>query len=157
MWHLRRQWRTRRILSWFLSPVPTPAIPWYAMRSYRRAGCVTRRLVCARANTTWQNWSSRRKYIILSVLCLASFSGAIAPLSGQLNLGDQEKLYHKTKLQESYAVCSRTYLQTFYRTNMHVELGCSGRYGRRAILFRAYRPPSGPQLGHLLVCALEWP
>lgn len=38
------------------------------------------------------------------MLCLASFSGAIAPLSGQLNLGDQQKLYHKTKLQESYAV-----------------------------------------------------
>ncbi|KAJ5432333.1 Major facilitator superfamily domaingeneral substrate transporter [Penicillium daleae] len=49
------------------------------------------------------NWSLRRKYIILSVLCLASFSGAVAPLSGQLNLADQEKLYHKTKLQESYA------------------------------------------------------
>lgn len=43
--------------------------------------------------------------MILSVLCLASFSGAIAPLSGQLNLADQEKLYRKTKLQESYAVC----------------------------------------------------
>ncbi|KAJ5195297.1 Major facilitator superfamily domain general substrate transporter [Penicillium cinerascens] len=49
------------------------------------------------------NWTLRRKYVILSVLCLASFSGAIAPLSGQLNLGDQEKLYHKTKLEESYA------------------------------------------------------
>jgi hypothetical protein len=43
--------------------------------------------------------------MILSVLCLASFSGAIAPLSGQLNLADQEELYKKTKLQESYAVC----------------------------------------------------
>jgi hypothetical protein len=43
--------------------------------------------------------------VILSVLCLASFSGAIAPLSGQLNLADQEKLYGKTKIQEAYAVC----------------------------------------------------
>ncbi|KAJ5987830.1 Major facilitator superfamily domain general substrate transporter [Penicillium waksmanii] len=49
------------------------------------------------------NWSSGKKYLILSVLCLASFSGAIAPLSGQLNLADQEELYKKTKLQESYA------------------------------------------------------
>lgn len=52
-----------------------------------------------------QNWTISRKYVILAVLCLASFSGAIAPLSGQLNLADQEKLYHKTKLEESYAVC----------------------------------------------------
>lgn len=43
--------------------------------------------------------------MILSVLCLASFSGAIAPLSGQLNLADQEKLYGKTQIQEAYAVC----------------------------------------------------
>ncbi|KAF7717735.1 MFS-type transporter [Penicillium ucsense] len=49
------------------------------------------------------NWPSRRKYIILRVLCLASFAGAIAPLSAQLNLEDQAKLYHKTTLQESYA------------------------------------------------------
>ncbi|KAJ5123581.1 Major facilitator superfamily domain general substrate transporter [Penicillium atrosanguineum] len=49
------------------------------------------------------NWTLRRKYVILSVLCLASFSGAIAPLSGQLNLADQEKLYGKSKIQESYA------------------------------------------------------
>lgn len=86
------------------------------MRCGIGAGCVTRRLVCVRANTTWQNWSSRRKYIILSVLCLASFSGAIAPLSGQLNLGDQEKLYHKTKLQESYAVYAHPYLQIYLQS-----------------------------------------
>ncbi|KAJ5545233.1 Major facilitator superfamily domain general substrate transporter [Penicillium sp. DV-2018c] len=49
------------------------------------------------------NWPLRRKHVILAVLCLASFSGAIAPLSGQLNLADQEKLYNKTKLEESYA------------------------------------------------------
>ncbi|KAJ5506154.1 Major facilitator superfamily domain general substrate transporter [Penicillium expansum] len=49
------------------------------------------------------NWPINRKYVILAVLCLASFSGAIAPLSGQLNLADQEKLYNKTKLEESYA------------------------------------------------------
>ncbi|KAJ5179861.1 Major facilitator superfamily domain general substrate transporter [Penicillium capsulatum] len=49
------------------------------------------------------NWPVRQKYIITAVLCLASFSGAIAPLSGQLNLGQQEKLYHKTKIEESYA------------------------------------------------------
>ncbi|KAJ5934459.1 Major facilitator superfamily domain general substrate transporter [Penicillium verhagenii] len=49
------------------------------------------------------NWSLRRKYIIAAVLCLASFSGAVAPLSGQLNLADQEKLYGKTKIQEAYA------------------------------------------------------
>ncbi|KGO43632.1 Major facilitator superfamily domain, general substrate transporter [Penicillium expansum] len=49
------------------------------------------------------NWPINRKYVILAVLCLASFSGAIAPLSGQLNLADQEKLYKKTKLEESYA------------------------------------------------------
>ncbi|KAI9930810.1 hypothetical protein MW887_011568 [Aspergillus wentii] len=49
------------------------------------------------------NWSDRRKYVILSILCLASFSGAIAPLSGQLNLVQQAKIYGKTKTQESYA------------------------------------------------------
>ncbi|KAJ9482617.1 hypothetical protein VN97_g10813 [Penicillium thymicola] len=49
------------------------------------------------------NWPITRKYVLLAVLCLASFSGAIAPLSGQLNLADQEKLYNKTKLEESYA------------------------------------------------------
>ncbi|EPS31991.1 hypothetical protein PDE_06950 [Penicillium oxalicum 114-2] len=49
------------------------------------------------------NWPLRRKYIILGVLCLASFSGAVASLSAQLNLEDQAELYHKTKLQESYA------------------------------------------------------
>ncbi|OQE01193.1 hypothetical protein PENVUL_c044G03877 [Penicillium vulpinum] len=49
------------------------------------------------------NWHPNRKYVILAVLCLASFSGAIAPLSGQLNLADQERLYSKTKLEESYA------------------------------------------------------
>ncbi|KAJ5605775.1 Major facilitator superfamily domain general substrate transporter [Penicillium lagena] len=49
------------------------------------------------------NWSSHRKYVILAVACLASFAGAIAPLSGQLNLGQQEELYRKTKIQESYA------------------------------------------------------
>ncbi|OGE48439.1 hypothetical protein PENARI_c028G07345 [Penicillium arizonense] len=49
------------------------------------------------------NWSQHRKHIILAVLCLASFAGAIAPLSGQLNLADQEKLYSKTKIEESYA------------------------------------------------------
>jgi hypothetical protein len=43
--------------------------------------------------------------MILAVLCLASFAGAIAPLSGQLNLADQEKLYNKSKIEESYAVC----------------------------------------------------
>ncbi|RAL13089.1 polyamine transporter [Aspergillus homomorphus CBS 101889] len=42
-------------------------------------------------------------YLILAVLCLASFSGAIAPLSGQLNLVQQAKIYGKTKVQESYA------------------------------------------------------
>jgi hypothetical protein len=50
--------------------------------------------------------------MILSVLCLASFSGAIAPLSGQLNLADQEELYKKTKLQESYAVCADGFAYT---------------------------------------------
>ncbi|KAJ6029274.1 Major facilitator superfamily domain general substrate transporter [Penicillium canescens] len=49
------------------------------------------------------NWSQHHKHIILAVLCLASFAGAIAPLSGQLNLADQERLYSKTKIEESYA------------------------------------------------------
>ncbi|KAJ6141598.1 hypothetical protein N7470_009988 [Penicillium chermesinum] len=48
------------------------------------------------------NWTLKRKYAITAVLCLASFAGAVAPLSGQLNLADQEKLYHKTKTEESY-------------------------------------------------------
>lgn len=49
----------------------------------------------------------------------------------------------------------RTHIFRFiYRVNTYVELGCPGRYGRRAILLRAHRPPSRPQLGHLLVCAL---
>lgn len=52
--------------------------------------------------------------MILSVLCLASFSGAIAPLSGQLNLADQEELYKKTKLQESYAVCTNDLVYFFF-------------------------------------------
>ncbi|CAG8901689.1 unnamed protein product [Penicillium egyptiacum] len=56
-----------------------------------------------RLTRSFQNWPITRKYVILAVLCLASFSGAIAPLSGQLNLADQEKLYNKTKLEESYA------------------------------------------------------
>lgn len=84
----------------------------YEMVSYRRGLRDRARSADARETnlTSWQNWSLRRKYIILSVLCLASFSGAIAPLSGQLNLADQEKLYHKTKLQESYAVSFSIYL-----------------------------------------------
>ncbi|PYH40710.1 polyamine transporter [Aspergillus saccharolyticus JOP 1030-1] len=49
------------------------------------------------------NWPKWRKYRILAVLCLASFSGAIAPLSGQLNLVQQAQIYGKTKVQESYA------------------------------------------------------
>ena len=111
---------------------------------------------CLSANPiSWQNWSLRRKYIILSVLCLASFSGAIAPLSGQLNLADQEKLYHKTQLQESYAVSPYPLIFLLDSPNCHVELSCPGRYGRRAILLCAHRSPSGAQLGHLLVCALH--
>ena len=54
----------------------------------------------------YKNWSLRRKYAIVAVLCLASFSGAVAPLSAQLNLGQQSTLYHKTVLEESYAVGS---------------------------------------------------
>ncbi|OQD84685.1 hypothetical protein PENANT_c012G01696 [Penicillium antarcticum] len=49
------------------------------------------------------SWCQHRKHMILAVLCLASFAGAIAPLSGQLNLADQEKLYNKSKIEESYA------------------------------------------------------
>ncbi|PYH88605.1 polyamine transporter [Aspergillus ellipticus CBS 707.79] len=49
------------------------------------------------------NWPRRRKNRILTVLCLAAFAGAIAPLSGQLNLAPQAKLYGKTSVQESYA------------------------------------------------------
>ncbi|KAJ5762168.1 uncharacterized protein N7511_005550, partial [Penicillium nucicola] len=49
------------------------------------------------------NWPQSRKHLLLAVLCLASFAGAIAPLSGQLNLANQEKLYSKTKIEESYA------------------------------------------------------
>ncbi|OJJ47980.1 hypothetical protein ASPZODRAFT_115343 [Penicilliopsis zonata CBS 506.65] len=49
------------------------------------------------------NWSSQKKYLLLSVLCLASFSGAVAPLAGQLNLAQQMKLYGKTQVEEAYA------------------------------------------------------
>lgn len=56
---------------------------------------------------TQKNWTSRRKQLILATLSLASFSGAIAPLSAQLNLAQQSQLYHKTILQESYAVGQR--------------------------------------------------
>ncbi|KAJ5653680.1 Major facilitator superfamily domaingeneral substrate transporter [Penicillium lividum] len=49
------------------------------------------------------NWSPRRKYLIAAVLCLSAFAGAVAPMSGQLNLTQQEELYNTTKIQESYA------------------------------------------------------
>ncbi|MCJ1373889.1 hypothetical protein MMC20_005119 [Loxospora ochrophaea] len=49
------------------------------------------------------NWSLAKKITLTFVLCLAAFAGAVAPLSGQLNLAQQAKLYDKTSVQESYA------------------------------------------------------
>lgn len=94
------QWKStiQLNLSWSPNLVPTPVTLWYG-RSPMNIIVPENELMIS-----FQNWTVTRKYVILAVLCLASFSGAIAPLSGQLNLADQEKLYNKTKLEESYAV-----------------------------------------------------
>lgn len=54
---------------------------------------------------TWkQNWSASKKYFILTILCLAGFSGLSSALANQLGLGAQAKLYGKTLTETSYTV-----------------------------------------------------
>jgi hypothetical protein len=106
----RLQWKSsiQITLSWSPNLVLTPGTLWYDRRP---SNIIVPEKKLIKPS---QNWPITRKYVILAVLCLASFSGAIAPLSGQLNLADQEKLYNKTKLEESYAVCLQLPLQSVY-------------------------------------------
>ena len=50
------------------------------------------------------NWPQRKKYLILSILCLAGFASNVSALANQLALGTQAKVYHKTLVETSYAV-----------------------------------------------------
>lgn len=50
------------------------------------------------------NWSQRKKYLILAILCLAGFASNVSALANQLALGVQAKVYHKTLVETSYAV-----------------------------------------------------
>ncbi|KAJ5745720.1 hypothetical protein N7520_010902 [Penicillium odoratum] len=70
------------------------------------------------------NWSLRRKYLIAAVLCLSAFAGAVASMSGQLNLTQQEELYNTTKIQESYAFGRMASGPFFFAPISHL-LGCS--------------------------------
>lgn len=107
------QWKStmQLTLSWSPGLVLTPGTLWYGSRPSNIIFIETELI------KSFQNWPITRKYVLLAVLCLASFSGAIAPLSGQLNLADQEKLYNKTKLEESYAVS----LQLHFLRNFEIR------------------------------------
>ncbi|OCL10283.1 MFS general substrate transporter [Glonium stellatum] len=54
------------------------------------------------------NWTTRKKVRVLAVICFAVFSGIAAPLTGQLNLMQQAKLYHKTVFQMAYSSAAGT-------------------------------------------------
>ena len=51
-----------------------------------------------------QNWSQRRKYTVLAILCLSAFSGLASSLANQLGFVAQAKLYQKELVEVSYSV-----------------------------------------------------
>ncbi|KAJ5812383.1 major facilitator superfamily domain-containing protein [Penicillium riverlandense] len=50
------------------------------------------------------NWSQRKKYSILGILCLTAFSGLASSLANQLGLGAQAELYDKSLTELSYTI-----------------------------------------------------
>ncbi|MCJ1401853.1 hypothetical protein MMC11_005070 [Xylographa trunciseda] len=74
-------------------------------------------------------WSLLRKYKITAVLCLAAFIGLSSPLSGQLNLAQQAKLYEKSALQVSYsnsaAIAGIAFGGFFFAPVAHILGRCS--------------------------------
>lgn len=51
-----------------------------------------------------KNWSQARKYLVLSILTLATFTGHTLALANQLGLIAQANLYHKSLTEISYTV-----------------------------------------------------
>ncbi|KAH8700696.1 major facilitator superfamily domain-containing protein [Talaromyces proteolyticus] len=50
------------------------------------------------------NWSQRKKYLILTILTLTTFSGHATGLANQLGFPAQAELYHKTLTEISYTI-----------------------------------------------------
>jgi hypothetical protein len=51
-----------------------------------------------------KNWGQAKKYIVLSILTLAAFTGHTLSLANQLGLIAQANLYHKSLTEISYTV-----------------------------------------------------
>jgi len=71
------------------------------------AGLVSGLKVILLIRTVEQNWPITTKVKIVGVLCLAVFSGFVAPLAGQLNVVSQSKLYVVSTTQIAYQVLSQ--------------------------------------------------
>jgi hypothetical protein len=57
-----------------------------------------------------------KKVSIVAVLCLAVFSGFVAPLAGQLNVKSQSVLYKQTTTHIAWQVCS------YFHLNLRLQL-----------------------------------
>lgn len=51
-----------------------------------------------------QNWPQRRKFIVLAIVCMASFSGLASATAHLSSLVVQAEVYGKTPVQLSYSV-----------------------------------------------------
>lgn len=71
------------------------------------AGLVSGLRVILLIRNVKQNWPITTKVKIVGVLCLAVFSGFVAPLAGQLNVVSQSKLYAVSTTQIAYQVLSQ--------------------------------------------------
>jgi hypothetical protein len=59
---------------------------------------------CGHYTDLSKNWGQAKKYIVLSILTLAAFTGHTLALANQLGLIAQANLYHKSLTEMSYTV-----------------------------------------------------